>query len=140
MQGPPIETTIPGRAVRPAREADLESCNRVCRFVHGHDRGGEVLDAIREGTATVVEHDGRVTGYATVMAYFGHAVGETADDLKALIGAAPSFAGPGILVPAGGPLLAWCLVHGLRVVHLMTLMSRGLYNEPAGAYLPSVLY
>jgi hypothetical protein len=25
-------------------------------------------------------------------------------------------------------------------VFLMTLMSVGLYNEPAGAYLPSVLY
>jgi hypothetical protein len=25
-------------------------------------------------------------------------------------------------------------------VHQMTLMTIGLYNEPAGAYLPSVLY
>jgi len=28
----------------------------------------------------------------------------------------------------------------LRVVHPMTLMTIGLYNEPVGAYLPSVLY
>ncbi len=28
----------------------------------------------------------------------------------------------------------------LRLVHQMTLMTTGLYNEPAGAYLPSVLY
>ena len=34
----------------------------------------------------------------------------------------------------------WCLDHGLRVVQLMTLMTMGLYNEPGGAYLPSVLY
>ena len=32
------------------------------------------------------------------------------------------------------------LANGLRVVQPMTLMSMGLYNEPAGAYLPSVLY
>jgi predicted N-acetyltransferase YhbS len=140
MQGPPIATEVPGRSVRPAREADLETCNRVCRLVHGFDRGGELMDAIGAATATVVEHDGRITGYATALAFFGHAVGETADDLKALIGAAPSFGGPGILVPTGGPLLAWCLDHGLRIVQLMTLMSLGLYNEPAGTYLPSVLY
>ena len=140
LQGPPIGVTIPSRAVRPATEADLERMNRVCRSVHGHDRGGEALDAIRAGTATVVEHAGRITGYATALAFFGHAVGETADDAKALIGAAPAFDGPGILVPTGGPLFRWCLDNGLRVVQLMTLMSRGLYNEPAGAYLPSVLY
>ena len=29
---------------------------------------------------------------------------------------------------------------GLRVVQPMTLMSMGLYNEPKGAFLPSVLY
>jgi hypothetical protein len=59
----------------------------------------------------------------------------------ALIGAAPAFAGPGILVPVrNAPLFQWCLDHGLRVVQVMTLMTVGLYNEPAGAYLPSVLY
>jgi predicted N-acetyltransferase YhbS len=140
LQGPAIRVAIPGRAVRRAGEADLDGMNRVCRSVHGHDRGGEVLDAIRAGTATVVEHGGRVTGYGTATAFFGHAVGETADDLKALIGAAPSFDGPGLLVPADGPLLPWCLANGLRVVQLMTLMSIGLYTEPAGGYLPSVLY
>jgi hypothetical protein len=32
------------------------------------------------------------------------------------------------------------LRNGLRVLYPMTLMTRGLYNEPTGAYLPSVLY
>ena len=140
MQGAGILAEIPGHAVRPAREADLEPCNAVCRRVHGHDRGAEVLDAIREGTATVVEHAGRITGYATALAFFAHAVGETDDDVKALIGAAPAFGGPGILVPARSPLFRWCLDKNLRVVQLMTLMSIGLYNEPMGAFLPSVLY
>jgi hypothetical protein len=33
-----------------------------------------------------------------------------------------------------------CLENGLQLVHQMTLMTIGLYNEPKGAYLPSVLY
>jgi hypothetical protein len=32
------------------------------------------------------------------------------------------------------------MTRGLRVAHVMTLMTVGLYNEPAGAYLPSVGY
>jgi hypothetical protein len=88
-----------------------------------------------------VEHENRVTGYATDLAFFAHAVGETNTDMMALIGAAPAFGGPGILVPLrNGALFQWCLGHGLRVMQVMTLMTIGLYNEPAGAYLPSVLY
>ncbi len=141
MQGPAIGVVPLGYKVRRAAESDLEACNRVCIFVHGHDRGGETLDAIKLGTATVVEHDGRITGYASDLGFLAHAVGETNRDLMALIGAASAFAGPGILVPLrNGALFQWCLGHGLRVVQVMTLMSIGLYNEPAGAYLPSVLY
>lgn len=33
-----------------------------------------------------------------------------------------------------------CLNCGLKLVFPMMLMSTGLYNEPAGAYLPSILY
>ncbi len=110
-------------------------------LVHGHDRGGELRDAIAQGSAVVVEHGGRITGYATAMAFMGHAVGESTEDLKAVIGAARTFEGPGILVPVrNGALFEWCLQNRLRVVFLMTLMSVGLYNEPAGAYVPSVLY
>jgi len=141
MQGPAIGVLPAGYQVRHAVEADLEACNRVCTFVHGHDRAGETLDAIKLGTATVVEHEGRVTGYATDLGFIAHAVGETNRDLMALIGAASAFAGPGILVPLrNGALFQWCLRHGLRVVQVLTLMTTGLYNEPAGAYLPSVLY
>ena len=141
MQGPPIGATIPGYGVRSAAEADLAACNDVCRYVHGHDRSGELRDAIAQGSAVVVEHGGRITGYATATAFFGHAVGETTEDLKAVIGAARTFEGPGIVVPVrNGSLFLWFMQNRLRVVFLMTLMSVGLYNEPAGAYLPSVLY
>lgn len=77
LQGVPLGVQIPGYRVRAADEGDVEPCNRVCRKVHGHDRCGELLDAIGQGTATVVGHDGRITGYATPIAFFGQAVGET---------------------------------------------------------------
>jgi hypothetical protein len=50
----------------------------------------------RDGTATVVEHEGRLTGYATLVGFVGHAVGESNADLKALIGGARVFVGPGL--------------------------------------------
>jgi predicted N-acetyltransferase YhbS len=141
MQGNALGISIEGHVVRPATEADIHACNRLCQQVHGHDRAGELKDAIARGSATVVEHDGRITGYATVVGFFGHAVGETNKDLKALIGAMREFAGPGFLLPTrNGELFRWCLSNGLRVAQPMTLMSKGLYNEPAGAFLPSILY
>ena len=91
--------------------------------------------------STVVEREGRVTGYATVIGFFGHAVGETNRDLEALIGAAKEFAGPGFLLPIrNGEVFRWCLEQGLRVTQPLTLMSKGSYDEPAGAFLPSILY
>ena len=141
LQGPAIGKSVAFCSVRPAVTADLPACNELCFRVHGHPRGGELADAVAEGTASVVERADRITGYATPIAYFGHAVGETNDDLKALIGAASSFPGPGFLVPTrNGELMRWCLAKGLRVAHPMTLMTIGLYNQPDGVWLPSVLY
>ena len=103
--------------------------------------GGELADAVAQGAARVVERMGRITGYATPIAFSGHAVGETNGDLEALIAVAPSIPGPGVLVPTrNGALIRWCLGQGLRITQTMTLMSNGLYNEPQGAWLPSVLY
>jgi predicted N-acetyltransferase YhbS len=141
LQGAAINDVMAGYRVRPATPGDLEACNRLCRQVHGHDRGGELVDAVRQGVASVVEHDGRITGYATTLGFFGHAVGESNSELQALIGAAQTFAGPGFLLPIRNTkLFRWCLQRGLRVTQPMTLMSLGLYNEPAGAFLPSVAY
>jgi predicted N-acetyltransferase YhbS len=141
MQGKAIGIFIEGHVVRPATEADIDNCNRLCQRVHGHHRGGELREAIAKRSATVVEQDRGITGYATVIGFFGHAVGETNNDLKALIGAAKEFLGPGFLLPSrNGELFRWCLSNGLRITQPMTLMSRGVYNEPAGAFLPSILY
>lgn len=141
LQGAPLDVRLPGRMVRPASEHDLPECARLQREVHGHERGVELQLAIRAETALVVEHGGAITGYTTGIGFFGHATGRSNDDLKALIGAAPVFAGPGFLLPArNAELLQWCLQHGLRAVQPMTLMSTGLYSAPAGAALPSILF
>lgn len=141
MQGPRVAAEIPGHVVRAANDADLDACDRLCARVHGHTRTGELRWAIGEGMATVVEFGGRIAGYATMIGYFGHAVAETNEGMKALVAAAPEYAGLGFLLPMrNAELFRWCLEHGLRVVQPLTLMSRGLYNEPAGAFLPSILF
>ena len=140
VQGAVPCVEIPGRAVRKAVPGDLDACNAVCFAVHGFDRGGDLKDAIGAGTAMVVEHAGRITGYSTSTSFFGHAVGESDDDIKALISAAPAFDGPGILVPARSPLLRWCLEDGLRIGMGLSLVVRGEYREPKGAWFPSSWY
>src|SRR5260370_3792342 len=139
--GAPLRQRSPGYEVRPAGADDLAACNALCQRVHGHHRGGELEDAIKAGTARVVEHHEEITAYATDIAFFAHAVAANNHGLKALIGAAEGFPGGGFLLPTrNGELFRWCLQNGFRLMNQMTLMTIGLYNEPDGAYLPSVLY
>jgi len=141
IQGTPPVLSVPGLGVRPAREDDLYSCNELCARVHGHDRSGELRDAITNGTAHVVERPGGICGYASGFGYGWHAVAETNENLIALISSAQAFMGLGILVPTcNTELLRWCLTHGLKLVQQSTLMTIGLYNEPSGAWLPSIAY
>jgi predicted N-acetyltransferase YhbS len=141
MNGPPLRRSIAGHHVRAAELADLDACNAVCFDVHGFDRGAELKDAIDQKTATVVERDGRITGYSTAIGFFAHSVARNNQDLMALIAAAPEVTGPGFLLPTRNyEVFAWCLANGLRLVAPMTLMTTGLYNEPVGAYLVCVLY
>jgi predicted N-acetyltransferase YhbS len=147
MQGKLIQKVIPGRSVRMANESDSKSCNTICKQIHGHDRNGELKESIKQGTAKVVLCGDKITGYTTGLAYFNHSVGFTNDDIMALIGSSSisttndSYGGPGILIPSRNTqLLRWCLDNGLKLVQQLTLMTIGLYNEPAGSYMPSVLY
>ena len=141
LDGPPLGISLPGYDIRPATKADLTACNALCLRIHGHDRGGELEDAIEVGSARVALHLGEITAYCTDIAFFAHAVAESNDGLKALVGAASAFHGGGFLLPTrNGEMFRWCLQNGLRLVHQLTLMTIGLYNEPSGAYLPSVKY
>lgn len=141
MQGRTAQRSTPGCIVRSGQAADLDACNSLSRKVHGFDRGRELMEAIQDGTAVVVERGDRITGYASSLSFFGHATAETNLDLQALITSADSFGGPGILVPSRNTaLFRWCLENGLRVAQPLTLMSLGLYNEPAGAWFPSISF
>jgi GNAT superfamily N-acetyltransferase len=141
LQGTPASLSIPGLSVRRAREDDVDACAELCTRVHGHDRSGELRGAIAEGTARVVDRPDRLSGYATGFGYGWHAVGETNEDLIALLASAESFMGLGVLVPSrNAALLGWCLANGLRIVQTSLLMTTGLYNEPSGAWLPSIVY
>jgi hypothetical protein len=141
MHGAPIRERIPGYDVRPATLDDEYAMNSLCVRVHGHARGGEVREAIDAGTARVVERLGRISGYTTRVNYFAHSVAETNDDLRALISEAEDFGTPGFLVPlSNNDLFRWCLDRGLRVFFVLNMMTLGLYQEPEGAYMPSVGY
>jgi GNAT superfamily N-acetyltransferase len=141
LRGEALGKSVPGRTVRPATPADLAACNELCLRVHGHTRGGELADAVAAGTARVVESRARITGYTSALAFFGHSVGESNADLQALFGAAEALPAPGVLVPTrNSDLVRWCLSEKLRITQTLTLMSNGLYNEPDGAWLPSILY
>jgi predicted N-acetyltransferase YhbS len=137
----PRQRTVPGCTVRPAQLPDLEACNALSHRIHGFARAAELSQAIQENTAKVVERNGRITGYASALAFFGHATAETNPDLQALLASADSFAGPGILLPSRNTaLLRWCLANHMQVTQPMTLMTVGLYNEPAGSWFPSILF
>ncbi|HYK63783.1 MAG TPA: GNAT family N-acetyltransferase [Patescibacteria group bacterium] len=141
MIGEPIRESIAGYKVRPATDADVAACDRLHFAAHGHERAGELRDAIKQGTANVVEHLGRITGFATAIGYAGYAVGESNEELKALIAAATEFHGCGPQIPSrNGELLRWCYSKGLKLMQMNTLMSVGMYNEPRSPFIPSILY
>jgi GNAT superfamily N-acetyltransferase len=141
VQGPPVARVPAGWSVRPAAAADVSACVALQTHVHGHERRRELEDAIATGSAAVAERSGRIVAYTTAVAFFGHSVGETDEDVLALVASAPGFGGPGFLVPTrNATLLRWCLDQGLRIVMPMTLMSIGLYGEPRGAWLPSIIF
>lgn len=142
MQGNISQKIIAGRSVRVATETDLRECNAICKSIHGHDRSTELKDSINRGIAKVVLNRNEITGYTSGLSYFNHSVGFTNDDIKALICSNnEGFGGPGILIPSRNTqLFRWCLDNGLKLVQQLTLMTMGLYSEPTGSYMPSILY
>jgi predicted N-acetyltransferase YhbS len=132
--------------VRPMTAGDLHQAAMLSLRVHGFARTADLQTALAQAAPLVLERDGRITAYMAMPTFWllNHAVAETDADLKALIRGAALAAGDtplGFLMPIRrAALFRWCLDQGMRVVKPMTLMSRGDYAEPDGAYLPSVLY
>jgi GNAT superfamily N-acetyltransferase len=147
LAGRPALSTPAGAAARAMTEADLPACAALCRHVHGFDRTNELRDALTMFGPAVLVRDGRVTAYASAPGFWflNHGVGETDEDLAGVV------AGAGAAMPAGGAvsmlvpirrsaLFRGLLAAGMRVVKPMTLMAMGQYQEPAGAFYPSVGY
>jgi len=147
LSGTPSGAAPPGHEVRPLQEADVPACEDLHRRVHGPERTAELRDGLGSPDMApfVALRDGRVTAYATTLRFFAsaHAVGETDADLQALVvGASAARREPvSFLLPSRqSALLRWALAQGLRVIKPMTYMAMGFYQEPRGAWIPSVLY
>lgn len=130
--------------VRPLDERDLDGCEQLCKQVHGYERTGELRDAIKAFAPFVALREGRVVAYATAVSFWpmNHGVAESEQDMKdLLLGAAAAIEDPiAFLVPLRSDLFRWALGEGLRLVKPMNLMALGDYQDPRGAWFPSVLY
>ncbi len=130
--------------VRPLQEDDLGGCEALCKKVHGYERSDELRDAMQAFTPFVAVRNGRIVAYASAVSFWpmNHGVAESEDDMKGLLlGAAAAVEEPlAFLVPLRSGLFRWCLEEGLRLVKPMNLMALGDYQEPRGAWFPSVLY
>jgi predicted N-acetyltransferase YhbS len=130
--------------VRALTEGDLGECEALCRKVHGFERTNELRDSIQALQPFVAMRNGRITAYASSVGFWpmNHGVAESEGDLQALLlGAAAALEEPiAFLVPLRSGLFRWALGEGLRLVKPMNLMALGEYQEPRGAWFPSVLY
>lgn len=141
INGTPFSAEIEDRTVRELTAQDVEAANRLCIATHGISRKNEIAGAAQMESGIVVEHKGKLSGYATILGFFGHAVAQTNDDLKALIGSGREIAGAGFLLPTrNGDVLRWCFENGLRIVMPLSLMSKGYYQTPRNPFVPSILY
>jgi GNAT superfamily N-acetyltransferase len=142
-QGKPTSAPVPG--ARPLMPADVPACRQLSLKVLGLDRSRELANVSPDARPWVFERDGRITAYATGLHMWvvNHGVAETTEDLQALLLGFAAGAGDPlwfILPTRQAALLRWCLREGLRITKPMTLMTLGHYQEPAGAWLPSVLF
>jgi GNAT superfamily N-acetyltransferase len=51
LQGEALRQSVEGHRVRVATDADMQAANALCHRVHGHNRAGELQEALRQGTA-----------------------------------------------------------------------------------------
>jgi hypothetical protein len=140
---PPIGSSAVARLMR---EKDLPAAAALCKRVHGFARTGDLREALgTRGEPMVLERDGRIVAYVShrLLGDGSHGVAEPEADLRALLlGLAPPHGATlTIFMPTRqASLLRWCLDEGLRVGIPLTLMARGEYQEPRGAYFPSSWY
>lgn len=145
MRGTPGGQTSPTGEARPMRADDLPACAELCKEVHGWERVNELRDALDHFRPFVLLRNGRVSAYASAPTFWilNHGVARTEQDMIDLLLAAGEASSEPIslLLPirqAG--LFRWAIAAGMRVVKPMTLMAIGKYQDPRGAFFPSVAY
>jgi GNAT superfamily N-acetyltransferase len=133
--------------VRPLAEDDLPSCEELYRHVHGVTRTNELTDALHGSMHEpfAAFREGRLVAYAASTSAWpvGHAVATTEEELRGLLLGTHAATGKPLsfLLPVRqASLFRWCLAEGLRVVKPVNLMALGAYEEPRGAWYPSIQY
>lgn len=135
-----------GLEVRPMGSGDLDACAELSVEVHGFPRANELRDALDHPALSPVVgvRDDRIVAHASGVGFFAASFGaaETESDLFALIAgslAADQATASFLLPTRQAELFRALLAAGLRVVKPMTYMTLGAYQEPRGAWFPSVL-
>ena len=128
-------------AVRPATAADLDAMDELCRSIYRISRKGECAVLLDIGFPAFVLERGHITGYLLGSA-LGHGVAESDDEMLALLAAyGAAGAGSQSFVPLrSGELYRRALATGHRNRKVMNLMALGPYEEPQGAFCPSVMF
>lgn len=143
MEGSFKSAPVAGVELRAMTADDIPTCEDLCLRVHGFPRTRETLDALLTLAPFVALRAGRLVAYTTALAKRGHSVAASDDDLRALllgINAAVGGRFAFLLPNRQGSLFRWGLADGLRVIKPLTLMTRGAYQDPAGAFLVSTQY
>lgn len=139
------KTQVPGVEIRQMKKRDVIECRDLYARVHGVDRSEELLEALKLWTCFVsIGEGGRITGYISALARWGHGVAETEDELIALMAgvqARNKHSLHSFNLPLRQEKLArWCFDQGFRAVKPLTLLTHGFYQEPDGSFYISGRY
>ena len=142
LRAPPAAEPEP--TVRLATAADLPALGELGERFYKVNRSGEMTAWSRHGFPQLVrETGGRIRGYLSP-GMLGHGVAETEADALALIGQLSRHASPGrdlfFLPLRQTSLYRAAMGAGCRLIKVMTLMTRGPYEEPEPVWMPSILY
>jgi GNAT superfamily N-acetyltransferase len=133
-------------SVRPLVMDDLAASDALCRQVYRISRKNELASMIQHGAAAGVVPHGRFLGGKlaayVIPGFFGHGVAERAEDLLTTAEQAARTSPPLMrimLVPVrNAELFGSALKRGWRSEKLLNLMTIGPYEEPRGAWAPSI--
>jgi GNAT superfamily N-acetyltransferase len=131
-------------SVRRARAFDLPVLEQLCARFYKISRRNELAAWLaRDFPIMVYESGGRISGYL-VPGKVGHGVAETEAVAVTLISQISHYALPGwdiFFCPLRNTsLYRAALKSGCRLLKMMTLMSKGPYEEPASVWMSSIVY